>query len=43
MGMSKKDLQKHKGAHESKVAKLQEEASHGNDRAKKKLLKEQKK
>ncbi len=43
MGMSKKDLHKHKGEHDEKMAKLEREAASGNDRAKKKLVKEKRK
>lgn len=43
MGMSKKSLHNQSAAKEEKLAKLEELAAHGNDRAKKKLVKEKRK
>jgi hypothetical protein len=43
MGMSKKDLNKHKGKHDEKMAKLEAAAASGSERAKKKLTKESRK
>jgi len=43
MGISKKDMHKHKAQHDEKMAKLETLAAAGNDRAKKKLVKEKRK